>query len=704
MSHNFIFWERSTIAEFSRRYKFEITRELIELEGFQIYIVEQWITNPIFTGAPTHTITACVLTVPLELTDEQRKALSRLYDELGQNGAREINTKLGSIMATNLDQVPTSLNLVSVPDGKYDEHIIDFCVNINLKRLGCSGRSALTLKPPSQVQQDKFHQVYKTSDFHSFRSTVLEVVILAQKGLALLGLYHHSDVDGLLCDSTLNALQQYYLDFGPFDFEMGDVKLGPQLFASLLSKIITARNKLHSLGYQVGKDPFFDGEQFIAGLSAFQERKKLNQLKYLDNQTLKVIDDVYDSSSQQSLNFPKALITFFNGTFQVNKRISSAFVIVTKPTTDLEYLVKNANFDRFKYLWRGKSKSAASENGSDLLFSSDWISGGKSFFKGVTSRLTVKSSEPYKDNFSLRKPLKDLSLDLSDKGKDIEITKHLSPTRKPLATLSHESKDAQQLTRIDSNASFDKTLDQPGLTSIDSVANTEKESPENTRTLRLDSSKSTEEVKKPFWRSRSSSMTAFDRILDMRENVSRRRIVRTNSVIHLPSASSGLSRQAIYSDLQTFVMYNELIEKEATLKELSQKLEMIHQTYEEKLERLNRLYTERHGRIESAEDELKELLARQEKVSKSIEQVEVENAKLKYKATVLEDKLDEIEEFTGGFISKVHNFAAKIPISENTYEILYSWWVFCQRIVIRLGHKLSGLEMKEDREIRQPFD
>ncbi|KAK9712367.1 hypothetical protein K7432_007203 [Basidiobolus ranarum] len=702
MSHNFIFWERSTIAEFSTRYKFEITRDLIELEGFQIYIVEQWITNrkhihnsiAIFTGAPTHTITACVLTVPLDLTDEQRKALSRLYDELGQNGAREINTKLGSIMATNLDQVPTSLNLVSVLDGKYDEHIIDFCVNINLKRLGCSGRSALTLKPPSQVQQEKFHQVYKTSDFHPFRSTVLEIVILAQKGLALLGLYHHSDVDGLLCDSTLNALQQYYLDFGPFDFELGDVKLGPQLFATLLSKIMTARNKLNSLGYQVGKDPFFDADQFISGLSTFQEKKKLNQLKYLDNHTLKVIDDIYDISTQQSLNFPKAIKTKLGDlSGYVQNDIDVA-------TTDLEHLVKNANFDRFKYLWRGKGKPAASENGNDLLFSSDWITGGKSFFKGVTSRVTVKSGESSKDGHALRKPLKELNIELSEKGKELEVAKHLSPSRKTSAALPYDTKETQQPTSSEIGTSYEKSLDQSGSTIAESTSNAEKdkETLEYSKVQSNDSNNPSEEAKKPFWRSRSSSMTAFDRILDMRKNVSRRRIVRTNSVIHLPSASSGLSRQAIYSDLQTFVMYNELVEKEATLKDLSQKLEMIHQTYEEKLERLNRLHAERHGRIESAEDELKELLARQEKVSKSIDQVEVENAKLKYKATVLEDKLDEIEEFTGGFISKVHNFAAKIPISENTYETLYSWWIFCQKIIIRISCKISGIEMNEEPE------
>jgi hypothetical protein len=59
-----------------------------------------------------------------------------------------MKTEVGSVMVTNLSAFPTSLNVLQVPNGNYEECVQKLYVNINLKRCQCSGRSGLSLKDP----------------------------------------------------------------------------------------------------------------------------------------------------------------------------------------------------------------------------------------------------------------------------------------------------------------------------------------------------------------------------------------------------------------------------------------------------------------------------------------------------------------------------------------------------------------------------
>jgi len=51
-------------------------------------------------------------------------------------------------MVTSLNRISPLLTLIPVPDGDFDAHIRSAHVSINLRRLGCSGRSAVTLAYP----------------------------------------------------------------------------------------------------------------------------------------------------------------------------------------------------------------------------------------------------------------------------------------------------------------------------------------------------------------------------------------------------------------------------------------------------------------------------------------------------------------------------------------------------------------------------
>lgn len=52
-------------------------------------------------------------------------------------------------MVTNLSSVSSQLNVILIPDGDYEAHVNNFWINLNLRRMACSGRSALSLQPPT---------------------------------------------------------------------------------------------------------------------------------------------------------------------------------------------------------------------------------------------------------------------------------------------------------------------------------------------------------------------------------------------------------------------------------------------------------------------------------------------------------------------------------------------------------------------------
>jgi hypothetical protein len=143
------------------------------------------------------------------------------------------------------------LNLVHLPDGDFEKNIPTIYLNFNLRRMACSGRSALSTSAPSDAQQDRFNQIYKTNSVMEFRDVVTEIVRLAQSALFLTGRLSLEYVDGLLCDATCAALQQWNADFGPFDMEIQGSMCDPVLLAALLSKVISMRNKLNAMGVQV---------------------------------------------------------------------------------------------------------------------------------------------------------------------------------------------------------------------------------------------------------------------------------------------------------------------------------------------------------------------------------------------------------------------------------------------------------------------
>ena len=136
------------------------------LEGYELYMVEQWACSRVhptfvictYTGEQRHSILVNVLSVP---TDEGTWSprLKIFFQAVEQVHGRERDTPFGTLMTTNLSGFPSNLTVLLVPDGDVRKHREEFIVNDGLKRMGCTGRAAISLQPPQSTTIAKFRHV-----------------------------------------------------------------------------------------------------------------------------------------------------------------------------------------------------------------------------------------------------------------------------------------------------------------------------------------------------------------------------------------------------------------------------------------------------------------------------------------------------------------------------------------------------------------
>lgn len=238
------------------------------------------------TGNEKHTIVVGVLALP---TDESlwSPKLRLYFHATEQFHARPKETELGELMVTNLSSFPSALTVIALPDGDVRKHRPSFFLNEDLKRLGCSGRSGLTLTDPTEATRAKFYQLYKTSDRIPFAQSVTELVKLCQVALYMFDKLGQEYIDGLLCDVTEAAINSWWAEVGAehYNFEPSDGILGPTTVAALLGMFMGARNRLNWHGAPVSKD-VFDIESTKRGIWYFQKAQKLEKTRRLDRQTL----------------------------------------------------------------------------------------------------------------------------------------------------------------------------------------------------------------------------------------------------------------------------------------------------------------------------------------------------------------------------------------------------------------------------------
>ncbi|KAI0695729.1 hypothetical protein BC835DRAFT_1272898 [Cytidiella melzeri] len=268
--------------------RFEVVEEQIELSGYQIYAVEKWVVDrhrpvtvlTVLTGDPSHKIMVTALSPLLSLTTIEAQAeWEKAIHQLRRDGARPKETKHGVIMVTSLANFRSDFTIVHIPGGNYLDIREQLYTNINVLRMGCSGRSALTLEEPSETTKDRFISSYYIPDKSVIRSpglfkaVVLELIRIVQAALAISGMFDicREERDGLLCDVTCEGIQRWVTEVGEpcVNVEPMERVADPTVVAALLSLVLTVRNRLSALGQYVPKDPFIEPLPFVKALTSF---------------------------------------------------------------------------------------------------------------------------------------------------------------------------------------------------------------------------------------------------------------------------------------------------------------------------------------------------------------------------------------------------------------------------------------------------
>ncbi|KAI9744452.1 MAG: hypothetical protein M1818_001981 [Claussenomyces sp. TS43310] len=341
------------------------------LSGYEMYLVEQWAcsrVNPTFvittyTGDPNHYVLVGVLGVPID--EEMWSPRLRVYfKSISQFHARPKETIFGTLMVTDLSSFPSALTVIPVPDGDVRKHREDFIVNEDLKRLGCSGRSGLSLSAPAGATQAKFHQLYRTSDSVPLYSAVIELVKFCQVSLIMFGKLEQQYADGLLCDITEKAINDWWTEMGYeyYNVEPSDGILGPTTVAALLGMLMGARNRLNYYGAPVGKDAF-DVASLKRGIAYFQKSQKLERTRRLDRETLDKLHRVTaKAAAGEGWAVPKAVKSTVvelsgKGGDMVMGMVGGGRdkgSIGDVETLDIDRFIRLVHGERSKWLWYGK--------------------------------------------------------------------------------------------------------------------------------------------------------------------------------------------------------------------------------------------------------------------------------------------------------------------------------------------------------------
>lgn len=288
------------------------------------------------------------------------------FQAISQFHARPKETSLGMLMVTNLSGFPSALTVIPIPDGDTRSHREDFIVNENLKRLGCSGRAGLSLSEPSGATAAKFHQLYKTSDHVKLYSAVIELVKLCQVALMIFGKLEQEYADGLLCDVTEKAINDWWTEFGSeyFNLEPNDGILGPTTVAALLGMLMGARNRLNYYGAPVSKD-VFDIASLKRGIAYFQKSQKLERTRRLDRQTLARLHRVTaKAAAGEGWAVPKAVKSTVTELGGKGGEMVMGMIgggrdkagIGDIETLDIDRFVSLVHGERSKWLWYGKPR------------------------------------------------------------------------------------------------------------------------------------------------------------------------------------------------------------------------------------------------------------------------------------------------------------------------------------------------------------
>ena len=209
---------------------------------------------------------------------------------------------------------------------------------------------------------------------------------LCQVALLLFGKLSPEYADGLLCDVTEQAINDWWAEIGTelFNVDPSDGILGPTTVAALLGTLMGARNRLHAYGAPVAKD-VFDIASTKRGIAYFQKSQKFPRTRRFDRQTLDRLHRLTaKAASGEGWAVPRAVkSTVAELSGKGGEMVKGALGrdkagIAEVETLDIETFIQLLSGERSKWLWYGKPRKhnendVFSNLGGDegKLFSSD---------------------------------------------------------------------------------------------------------------------------------------------------------------------------------------------------------------------------------------------------------------------------------------------------------------------------------------------
>lgn len=336
-----------------------------KMTGYEAYIIEQWACqrriNTVvasYTGNSQHVIEVQVLLVPSNLDQWSQVTLSH-FEELVRMHILPKATPLGNMLVASLSSLPSNLSLISTTR-QFRQSYAYFAANENLRRLSVVGRIAVTADSPSDSIVATFRRVFLIPVAVNAIYAVQEVTTLIQISLFYFGMLEPNIVDGLLCDHTLKAIENWWIIIGKQRFRVTVPRPQDKLYmrttcAALVGCVTGARQRFSALGLKPPKDPF-DAENFVNCIRRFQKLVKIAKTQRLDNETyFKLIHETAKIGSSGSSN----VLTAMKSTVKEGISGKAREAVGDWETLNLEQLTHNVRGERAKFLWQGKGSEKA---------------------------------------------------------------------------------------------------------------------------------------------------------------------------------------------------------------------------------------------------------------------------------------------------------------------------------------------------------
>lgn len=236
----------------------------VVLHGFRLFVHTQWLRDRSkllkyllqVTGDSQHTLVASV--VSIRRSQVVPVVLQTLFAEFQQSydALLSVDTPLGTVMTGKPGEC-----LVLLADGDYDAHLSHITLKLNLDAFGFLAKDDAVdlLAVTDQTIRSFFTRLGLDPHLGPIDRVFLVLVMLAQQTLYFFNTLGVECIDGLICNSTLDALEHFFFLLGPFEGIKFSVTsqskpwLDPAMFSAMLDKLNDTRAQLGQLGYNPPK-------------------------------------------------------------------------------------------------------------------------------------------------------------------------------------------------------------------------------------------------------------------------------------------------------------------------------------------------------------------------------------------------------------------------------------------------------------------